>query len=245
MEIKSKMEKEPNLLLFQSPDEQTDLFVLGTVHGAHFEESTDYSIADVQSVIETVKPDLLLVEVRQETVDKDDILDGPVEMLFAWSYAQSTGIPVRGIDWWQITEESRSNWTNAERDDQIYDNIMKESTGYNNILVLCGADHRIEQSKRLKDNGYKEVEMQDKASYFGNVSPESFTYPPLLRTILEEKREWSKTGIYDEINAGTSEQSEARRMWVQNAENMTASIDQMLEQLVEPNALYYSQVELG
>ncbi len=230
--------KEDNLVMFRSQDSQTEYYILGTIHGEHLNTKNNYSIANVQSVIDTVKPDVLLVEIRQETYDNYGVLDGPFEMLYAWSYAETAGIPVKGIDWWHITEDTQSNSTNAERDDHIYENILAESAEYEKVLVLCGTAHRIEQSKRFAENGYTEVKLQDKSAYFGNGSPEGFTYPATLRTRLEDKAEWSKTAILDEIAAGTSDGSEAREQWLNNAENMVVTIERMLSEIVDVNALY-------
>jgi hypothetical protein len=232
--------KEMNLVMFSSQDSQTEFYILGTIHGEHFNRKYNYSIANVQSVIDTVKPDILLVEIRQETYDNYGVLDGPFEMMYAWSYAEAEGIPARGIDWWHITEDTQTNSTNAERDDHIYENILTESAGYEKVLVLCGTTHRIEQSKRFLGNGYTEVKLQDKSDYFGNGSPEGFIYSATFRTLLEDKAEWSKTVMKDEITVGTAEGSKAREQWLQNAENMVVSIERMISGIVDANALYYS-----
>ena len=237
----SYVTKENNLSLFRSQELTPEIYILGTIHSAHFDKSSNYSLADIQSVIDTVQPDILLVEARQETFDNLGVIDGPFEMMFAWSYAETEGIPVRGIDWWHITEDTQSNTTTAERDDHIYENIIAESAGYDKILVLCGATHRIEQSKRLSENGYEEKKLSGKPDFFNAVSPEGFTYPAPLQAHLENKAEWSKTAILDEIAAGTAEGGEARRQWLQNAENMAVSIDRMLGELVNTNALYYPE----
>ncbi len=212
---------------------------MGTIHGAHFEKSSNYSLADIQSIIDTVSPDILLVEARQETFDNHGVIDGPFEMVFAWSYAEAYGIPVRGIDWWQITEDAQPSTTTAERDDHIYENIMSESAGYDKVLVLCGATHRTEQGERLRENGFEEMKLSGKSDYFSAVSPDDFAYPVSLRAHLEDKAEWSKTAILDEITAGTAEGGEVRQQWLQNAENMVVSIERMLSELVDVNALYY------
>ncbi len=166
---RSYMAKENNLVMFEAQGGASEIYILGTIHGAHFEESSNYSLADIQSVIDTVQPDILLVEARQETFDNHGVIDGPFEMIFAWSYAEAGGIPVRGIDWWRITEDAQSNTTTAERDDHIYENIMAESAGYKKVLVLCGATHRIEQSKRFSDNGHDEKKLSRKSDYFNMV----------------------------------------------------------------------------
>lgn len=237
----SYMTKEDNLLMFEAQGATSEIYILGTIHGAHFEESSNYSLADIQSAIDVIEPDILLVEARQETFDNHGVIDGPFEMIFAWSYAEAGGIPVRGIDWWRITEDAQSNTTTAERDDHIYENITAESAGYEKVLVLCGATHRIEQRKRFSDNGHDEKKLSGKSDYFNTVSPESFTYPKTLRAHLEDKAEWSKTVILEEITAGTAEGGEARQQWLQNAANLVASIERMQNELVDANSLFYSE----
>jgi len=114
--------KENRLVLYKpAGNNRQNIYILGTIHGGHFDKNNKYSLADIQSVIDTVNPDIILVEVRQETYDKYRILDGPNEMTFAWCYAKEKSIEVRGIDWWSPAE-GMPNATLTKRDDNIFKN---------------------------------------------------------------------------------------------------------------------------
>jgi hypothetical protein len=185
--------KEHNLVLLQSTENNKQLYILGTIHDAHLRKSSNYSLAHIQSVIDTVNPDILLVEVRPETIERYGALDGPTEMLFAWAYAKDKGIEVHGVDWWKV------NWPNNPRDYIIFDNILEAMRGKTKVLVMLGASHRIDQTKYFKKAGYEQKKIDSFSYYFDNVGENYFEYP---KTFIEEylkRTEYYKNGIMEEI----------------------------------------------
>ena len=92
------IKKENNLLLFEKDGKK--IFILGTIHHFHFTKDNDYTLAQAESVIKTVAPDVLMIEGRQATLDSYDAVDGPFEMAFARCIAREQGLPVMGIDSW-------------------------------------------------------------------------------------------------------------------------------------------------
>ncbi len=235
--IMSHFNKENNLLLYTTEDGLQQIYILGTIHNEHFNKKYKYSIADIQNVINAVKPDLLLLEVRQETVEKYKALDGPIEMIYAWCYAVENSINVKGIDWWNITDDTKPNTTDNERDDNIFENTI-ESIGENKtVLIICGATHRVEQGKRFSNNGYIKTTLDTK-QYF-NINPKSeFTYPKTMSLEIHNKINYCQTGIIEEIINGTKENSKERKMWLKKANDLILYLKSVDNELVIPNKLY-------
>ncbi len=61
----------------------------------------------LSALIDSYRPDLVLVEIRQEAFKKGWYDDGPFEMTYITSYAQSKGIAVKPIDWYHDEEIGR------------------------------------------------------------------------------------------------------------------------------------------
>lgn len=230
--------KENNLLLFQPENKEQDIYILGTIHSSHFIKDADYSLVNVQSVIDTINPDILLIEIRQETFEKYDALDGPIDMIFAWSYAKEKGIEVKGIDWWQITEDSRPLTTDTERDDHIFENILSELGEPSKVLILYGATHRIEQDKRFVSNGYIKCQLQNIEQYFSKVSDDDFIYPPTMASEIQKKIAYLQTEGIDEIKRNTTTGGEAQETYLKNNKNLIATLNSIMNELVIPNKLY-------
>ena len=58
-------------------------------------------------------------------------IDG-IDMCVTFSYCFDNNIPVEMIDYWEITNDSKTNTTTDERDDHIHNNIMKKLVNYEN-----------------------------------------------------------------------------------------------------------------
>ncbi|MCL4517401.1 MAG: hypothetical protein M1379_17775 [Firmicutes bacterium] len=129
-----------------------EIYILGTIHGRHL-KTGDYSLQQIRAVVKNLRPDLLLVESRQEELKRDNLGDGPVEMLFANLEARSLGIEVGGMDWW-TKKGMKPGRTNKARDDKMVENILQSVPGHKKVLVLTGASHVLEFVPRLKKAGY-------------------------------------------------------------------------------------------
>ena len=76
-------------------DRDQDIYMLGTYHSQHFNKSMGYSMADIVNCIKNVDPDVVLIEAREETFDRYGAIDGPIDMILAYSYCVQEGIDVR------------------------------------------------------------------------------------------------------------------------------------------------------
>lgn len=227
------IKKENNLLLFKK--EGRLAYILGTIHQHHFIESSDYSLANVQSVMETVKPDILLIEARQETLDDYGAVDGPSEMVFAKAYADEHHIPLKGIDWWRAVKDNETMFAaEFERDDRMFDNIEAASEGYNTVLALCGASHRERMPERFIMAGYEQVEINDISAYFGSITV-PFQYPKGIKDDIMSKSEYFKKGFIKEVERNISPGDELYDHFF--AMTVPKEPNSMLS-LVEENKLY-------
>lgn len=105
--------------LKNNTSEKTAL-VIGTIHKEHLKEAT-YPIQSLKTIMNSYKPDLVLVEIRPEKLKSGELEDGPFEMAYVVAIANQMGIEVAGIDYWtemQIQKELEQN-PNAELDQKF------------------------------------------------------------------------------------------------------------------------------
>ena len=219
-------------------DNTQKVYILGTIHEYHFESILNYSYLNVQNVIENVRPDLLLLEVDQEIYKEYGVIKSPVEMIPLWCYASEQGISVKGVDWFKVTEKSRSWTTNEERDDHIFDNTMASIGDEPVVLIILGATHRIEQAKRFEKAGYKQQDIPGKTALFINDNISRFEYPVNTVVELEKQMEYWKTVALDKAIAVTAENSEGRSYWVNRYKKLNVSLQEIKEDIFVPNSLY-------
>jgi len=236
-EIKALIKKESNLLLFRK--DKSQIFILGTIHHYHLDEENDYSFAHIQSVIQSVAPDVLLIEARPEVMEKYNVVDGPLEMIFTRSYAYDHGIPVKGIDWWQAVKNNEAlEILEAKREDKLLENILSESAGNDKALVLFGASHRERIPDMMLKKGYAKVEINDISSYFANIKT-SFIYPKGMAGEYTSRLLYYETKFIDEINQNAVPGDELYEHWLSCTEPNESSKQKMLEMITE-NRLFRS-----
>ena len=166
------------------------------------------------------------------------LFKSPVEMIPLWCYAKEQGINVKGVDWFKVTEESRSWTTNKERDDHIFENTMKNIGDEPVVLIVLGATHRIEQSKRFENFGYQQQEIQNKAALFKTNGNLQFQYPASTVAELEKQIVYWNTVAPEKAIAVTDEESEGRNYWVNRYQKLVVSLQEIKENILIPNALY-------
>jgi hypothetical protein len=198
----------------QVDNNRQNIYILGTIHQGHFDKQNNYSLADIQSVIDEIRPDLLLVEVRQETFEKHGALDGPTEMIFAWSYANEKGIYVNGIDYW-YPSLGLPNTTFSERDDHIFDNIISAANKKENLLVLIGCSHLFPLDSRFISHGYRRIKIANKEQYFNNSSNIDFVYPDSYEDRVDKNHDYFNNIFPDEVYA-ISEDNPFREGWIKH-----------------------------
>ena len=230
--------KENNLVLYINKNNTQKVYILGTIHEYHFEALLNYSYLNVQNVIENIRPDLLLLEVDQEIYNDYGVIKSPVEMIPLWCYASEQGISVKGVDWFEVTENSRSWTTNNERDDHIFDNTMASIGDEPVVLIILGATHRIEQAKRFEDSGYKQQSIPNKTTLFKNDNNKKFEYPVNTVDELKKQVEYWNTVALNKAIAITTENSEGRNYWVNRYKKLTNSLKEIEECIFVPNSLY-------
>lgn len=203
--------------------ENQETYILGTLHGLHL-KFPYYTLTHIKAVIENLKPYLVLLESKQSEIERGNLADGPPEMLYSHLNAQKNNIPVKGIDWW-LTEEGRPGTTNKKRDDIMVENIIRESKGYQKVLVIIGATHMIIDSKKLKKLGYKKVKFskaeKDVLYYHKNSNS---IYPKGSTNFIEKRIEVSKQDLLDEKM--TEQWKDATNRGIKELENFKEIIEE-------------------
>ena len=238
-DLKALIKKANNLLLFTKDESQ--IFILGTIHHYHLVETNDYSYAHIQSAIQSIAPDVLLIEARPETIEKYNAVDGPLEMVFARCYACNHGISVKGIDWWYAAKNNKAlEALEARREDKLLDNILSESAGYIKALVLFGASHRERIPELILKEGYEKVEIDCIDKYFDNISI-PFVYPKGMAEEYSRQVKYYESNFMDEINNNMAPDDELYDHWKSCTEPNEPSRQRILEMIAE-NRLFKSIV---
>ena len=210
-EFQKLLIKENNLMLFKKDGKE--IFILGTIHHFHLIEASNYSLAQAASVIKTIKPDILLIEARQETLEKHNAVDGPIEMIFARSYAAEQNLLVKGIDWWKVIKDNAAKERmDAQRDDRILDNILSAAENHNRALALMGASHRERMPERFLKKGYVKVEIDDIPGYFNNADI-PFRYPEGMKEEACRSNKYYQTVFLQELNQNLNPDDELYEMF--------------------------------
>jgi len=197
------------------------ILILGTLHYMHH-NLPNYSFYHLKAVLENVKPDLLLIESRQEEINIGNLADGPLEMFYLHMIAKELNIPVRGVDWFSFNE-TKPGTTNKLRDKVITENIMKESKEYTNILVAIGATHMLVESKRLTKIGYDRQKLtRTQLDSLFETKDTTFSFP-------DNTREYIKFRIERETAALTTR--ELPKKWKEVLENSIKSLGIFINKL--------------
>ena len=115
------------------------IYLLGTIHEGHFERGSGYPYEELRSVLQFVKPDLLLVEIRPESLERGKWGEGPPEMPYAMAVAQEAGIRVAGMDFWRADYHPMRNFD--EREDRMTELISEAAMTKKVTLVFTGYSH--------------------------------------------------------------------------------------------------------
>jgi hypothetical protein len=166
-----------------------EVYLLGTFHENHFNKWINYSMEDILSSVENLKPNVVFIEAREKYFKDYGVMDGPIDMAVVYSYCKDNNIPVEMVDWWVVDNSYKSNTTNDKRDDMIFANIDNKLMTINadtRILVVCGAGHYYEQVKRFLNNGFEKKKLKNKSTYFDRQDKE-FEYPAGLEEVWEKR----------------------------------------------------------
>ena len=166
-------------------------------------------------------------------------MDGPIDMCVVYSYCSENNIPVEMIDYWEITNDFKTNTTTDERDDQIHRNIMEKLKAYENkkVLVICGFGHLNAQTERLiHDGGQKQY-----ISHIGNLFKEGnkkFVYPDMICDVWEERTLFYAHTVPQLVQADDSLNEETKSNWVEDKNHAFYNRQMEYCKLFQNNALY-------
>lgn len=159
-----------------------DVYVLGTIGKNHFKKGYDYSMKNMLSVIESVDPDLTLIQAREDHYIQYGIIDGNIDACVAYSFCFENKIPFWFVDWWIVDNIYPGDATTNLRDDNIFIKVsrqIKEAEPGSKILLLIDSREFYEITSRFKVAGYKQLEIEDKSSYFVGKE-EKFKFPAVV-----------------------------------------------------------------
>lgn len=147
------LEYKENLVSKYTTLKEQTVYTVGTLHNGHFKREQNYSLKDLESLLDNFNPDYIFIEAREETLEDYDVIDGPIEMIYTYSYGLEHDIPVRLIDYWKIDNNIITNYSDDARDNQIFYNInekLEEIEEEKNIVILYGASHYFYQKPRIE-----------------------------------------------------------------------------------------------
>jgi hypothetical protein len=117
-----------------------DLMVLGTIGAAHA-RNPHFTWAHLDSLLQRIAPELLLVQIRPDHCDKQEFFDGAPDMAYLAYLARKMKIECRGIDWWldmQIVNWDKIN--PEERIRHINENIRTVLGSTRAQMILIAVD---------------------------------------------------------------------------------------------------------
>lgn len=191
--VQGSLNKENLVSKYTTLKEQT-VYTVGTLHDAHFDREQDYSLKDLESLLENFNPDYIFIEAREESLEEYDVIDGPIEMIYAYSYGLEHDIPVRLIDYWKIDNNIVTNYSDDFRDNQIFYNMnekLKEIEADKTIVVLYGASHYFYQKPRIELAGWREGKIDNIQDLFQSNTDE-FTYPKGMEVVIDKKMDYAQ-----------------------------------------------------
>lgn len=191
--VQGSLNKENLVSKYTTLKEQT-VYTVGTLHDAHFDREQDYSLKDLESLLENLNPDYIFIEAREESLEEYDVIDGPIEMIYAYSYGLEHDIPVRLIDYWKIDNNIVTNYSDDFRDNQIFYNMnekLKEIEADKIIVVLYGASHYFYQKPRIELAGWREGKIDNIQDLFQSNTDE-FTYPKGMEAVIDKKMDYAQ-----------------------------------------------------
>jgi hypothetical protein len=117
-----------------------DLMVLGTIGAAHA-RNPHFTWAHLDSILQRISPELLLVQIRPEHCNKKEFFDGAPDMAYLAYAAQKQNIECRGIDWW--LDMQIVNWDKINREERIehlHENIRTVLGSTRAQMILVAVD---------------------------------------------------------------------------------------------------------
>lgn len=218
---------------------QQEVYIMGTFHTEHFERYANYSIEEMINAVNNIEPDVVFIEARENSFTEYGVVDGPIDMCIAYSYCSDNNIPVEMIDYWEITNDSKTNTTTTERDDHIHNNIMEKLTDYENkrILVICGFGHLNAQTERLIEAGGQKQHISHKSDLFKGEN-EDFVYPSMLCDVLEKRVLFYAHTVPQLVQENDALNEETKANWPEDVDDSFYNWQMEYCKLFEENNMY-------
>lgn len=181
-----------------------EVYTLGTRHQKHFYPQCEYSLQDIQSVIENVSPDYVFIECREEIFETYGALDGPQEFQFIYAHCMEHDIPIELIDWYVVDESTieQINSTYDERDNRIFYNIydkMQQVKEGETVLICYGDMHFYYQQPRMERAGWEKIELEDTIQFFVSNTDE-YKYPECMQQIVQDCIDYYQNDFMQEVS---------------------------------------------
>lgn len=216
-----------------------EIYLMGTFHSEHFEKYANYSIEEMINAINTIKPDVVFLEARENSYTEYGVVDGPIDMCVAYCHCLDNHIPVEMIDYWKIDNDFESNTTTDERDNHIHENIMEKRKLYPNqkILVLCGFGHLGPQAKRLAQAGGQKKHIAHISSIFDSETT-NFTYPNQICDVWEKRTLFYGHTVPKLVQEDDTLNADIKEQWPEDKDNTFYDWQMEYCKLFQSNILY-------
>ena len=163
------------------------VYILGTIRSKHLSEEK-YSLMHIEAIIANLAPELLLIESKLEKIANEELVDGTIEMLYAYFIAKEEGVRVKGIDWRKKTVEFRKS--SILRENKMFANLINAINNSHVSLVLTGFSHAIKFDKKMKLCGFKRIKVaKEELERLFEVRRNELYIPPKLVDYLNKKLE--------------------------------------------------------
>ncbi len=177
------------------------VYSVGTIHDKHLVKANHYSLSDLQNLVSNLNPDYIFIESRPVAKQNADAIDGPLEMIFLYCFAEENNIPVRFIDSWEISDDETPTSTDDLRDNEIFKLINRNLTEIDEnktIVIFYGTDHFYFQKPRYEKAGWIENNIDNAKQLFENEG-ETFTYPGSMKSEVLKSIEYYTEDLPEEI----------------------------------------------
>jgi len=200
-----------------------EVYLLGTIHTDHL-TTPSYSLLHLQTVLEHLKPDLLLVESRPEELVKDNWGDGPIEMPFVSLKARTADIETQGMDWWVKESVTSISSNSDEREDRMFQNILTALPNHQTVLILTGWSHVEGFQRRLLESGYNDSPFPaaEKKELF-SIAGMNLIFPKGMTHYIQHRIEIDRLSL----------QSETDSFWRDRIEKGIAVRQELLKKIAE------------
>lgn len=159
--------------------------VVGTIHYDHI-GNDHYSFWNLKSVLEILKPELVLVEFRPEANSAGRLGEGPIEMPFIALTAKQFGLRVDGMDDWSEDFETREN--------HMVENVKNRIGDSRLTLVFTGYSHLPGFVRRLRSSGFSDQPMSKEEIVHIFSMPVEQKFPDGLAVEYKKIAAWVESG---------------------------------------------------